>query len=701
MRKPIDLYELLPAIYRIRDSELGEPLRAILDAISDQATIIQQDIDRLWDNFFIETCADWVVPYIGDLIGSNPLHDIELYSRLDVAKTIYYRRRKGTLPALEELARDVTGWRTRAVAFYELLQWSQNVNHVRCRVTSDAPTGSPSTAKSIATVDVRDPDRLDRLDGAFDELAHSVDVRPFGKSDGWHGIPRVGFFQWRLKPYPLARSRAAPGEADHAFWFSPLGSPMPLFTNHEPEIEETERASEIHVPAPIRRIAFHRSPEDYYGEGKSLAIYKNGSQEAVPVSAIRSADLSDGWREPTEGTIAVDVETGRIAFSPSESPDRVDVDFTYGFSGDIGGGPYDRRGTQTGEADDLVVLEVGDEGYESLQAALQAWDEEKPHAVIRVRGNDTCTGPMRIELPAGGQLILEAGNGIRPTIMPTAPSWSIEAPHGPASLTLNGFLIQRGLTLRGSVRLNLLHCTLVPGLRHGRQGQPMHPRTPSIRIHETASDPCDSYTGIALDIEKCILGPIRLPVGCGEISLRDSIVDGLGGFAVRGLETEYAPPATLERCTLLGEASFRELELASEVLFCGTVNTERRQSGCVRFSYVPAGSVAPRRYRCQPDLALERQAQELGFNPSSEVFADHRAHLESQLTPVFTSTRYGNPSYGQLAPTCPDEIRAGAENGSEIGAFAGLAQPQRAANLAVRMEEYLPFGLESGAIYET
>ena len=95
------LFNLLPAVYRIRDAEQDYPLRALLRIIASQVRIIKEDIDRLWDNFFIETCDEWVVPYIGDLIGNNPLHDIEQPNRTDVAKTIYYRRRKGTLPMLE------------------------------------------------------------------------------------------------------------------------------------------------------------------------------------------------------------------------------------------------------------------------------------------------------------------------------------------------------------------------------------------------------------------------------------------------------------------------------------------------------------------------------------------------------------------------------------------------------------------------
>jgi hypothetical protein len=36
-----------------------------------------------------------------------------------------------------------------------------------------------------------------------------------------------------------------------------------------------------------------------------------------------------------------------------------------------------------------------------------------------------------------------------------------------------------------------------------------------------------------------------------------------------------------------------------------------------------------------------------------------------------------------------------------MGAFSSLKQPQREANLRIRLEEYLPFGLEAGLIYVT
>src|SRR4030095_4808406 len=106
------LYSLLPAVYRIRDIELAEqldklltpgeqselqslrqlatltaneekrleeleakrqrgPLNALLSLIAEQAAVLEDNLDQLYDDLFIETCAEWVVPYIGDLVGAR------------------------------------------------------------------------------------------------------------------------------------------------------------------------------------------------------------------------------------------------------------------------------------------------------------------------------------------------------------------------------------------------------------------------------------------------------------------------------------------------------------------------------------------------------------------------------------------------------------------------------------------------------
>ena len=122
------LYNLLPATYRVRDVEQGDPLRALVAVLAEQAQALEENLEQLYDDQFIETCAEWVAPYIGDLIGYRSLYGVAPRvgsPRAEVANTIGFRRRKGTAAMLEQLARDVTGWDARVVEFFQLLATTQ------------------------------------------------------------------------------------------------------------------------------------------------------------------------------------------------------------------------------------------------------------------------------------------------------------------------------------------------------------------------------------------------------------------------------------------------------------------------------------------------------------------------------------------------------------------------------------------------
>jgi hypothetical protein len=357
-RSPDRLYELLSSVHRKRDAEHGFPLRALLRVIAEQVDVVEDDIGQLYEDLFIETCQDWVVPYIGDLIGYEPVlhvgeHDETegprrrqririLTPRREVANTIPYRRRKGTLAILELLAADVAGWPARAVEFFKLLGMTQAINHLRL--------------SSGQTAELRRVEALDRIGGPFNELSHTVDVRRISSrlDRGLYNIPAVGLFIFRQRVYPVTEAPAYCMEeaGPHCYTFSALANDTRLFAKPSPEPDATHIAEESNLPVPIRRRAFERRIEDYYGEGKSLQIWIGqptapGSSEitrkAVPASQIVVADLSNWYYRPNPGQVAVDVELGRIAFPPRQLPqDGVWTSYHYGFSDDLGGGEYDR-----------------------------------------------------------------------------------------------------------------------------------------------------------------------------------------------------------------------------------------------------------------------------------------------------------------------------------------------------------------------
>src|SRR6266702_8299447 len=126
------------------------------------------------------------------------------------------------------------------------------------------------------------------------------------------------------------------------------------------------------------------------------------------------------------------------------------------------------------------------------------------------------------------------------------------------------------------------------------------------------------------------------------------------------------------------------------------VNVARRQLGCMRFCYVPAGCRTPRRYHCQPD-GVVAAVRESNADPATQDIEIANERL--RVNPQFTAIRYGRPAYPQLADGCAEEIKRGADDESEMGVYHDLFQPQREANLIARLNEYTPAGMNVGVFF--
>ncbi len=135
------LWESLPVIYQVLDtatfadldtavSSGPGPLRELVDRIGTQIAVVRRSIDGLWADQSIETCADWVIPYIGDLVATRLVIGLDARGqRLDVANTIGWRRRKGTVATLDAVARDITGWSVHVLeAFRRLARTRHNLD---------------------------------------------------------------------------------------------------------------------------------------------------------------------------------------------------------------------------------------------------------------------------------------------------------------------------------------------------------------------------------------------------------------------------------------------------------------------------------------------------------------------------------------------------------------------------------------------
>ncbi len=639
------LYQLLPAVYRQRDAEQGYPLRDLVEILAGQATLLERDIFQLYENWFVETCEPWVVPYIGDLIGVRGTNSA-VSRRAEVANTLGYRRAKGTAAVLERLARDVTGWPARVVEYFERLETTQYVNHVR--------------PGNVRTPSLRDANALELLGGPFEAAAHTAEVRRIAVRRGRYNIPNVGLYLWRLQAYPLEQAMPRPADGTgRNYTFNVLGLDAPLFHAPAAETAAEHVAEEVNVPAPIRHRAFHANPASYYGP--SIEVWDNSA--LVPLSDVVACDLTDWNRPRPAGKMAIDPVLGRLSFPAAKDPAKVRVTCHYGFSDDLGGGAYQREASFTRVAEEAtfrVGESAGPGGFNTVQAALNAWNGAGS-AVIEILDSRTYEEALAVpEIPVKGRLEIRAANERRPALI-LAGGLKVSGQEQ-SRFEINGLLISGGpLRIAGQLdNVRLQHATLVPG------GNLL------ALIVESAS--------AEVSVSRSILGAVRTDQE-SRVELSDSIVDA-GATAYAALDgVEPGGPLTVSRCTLIGAVRTTGLVLAENSLFLHSVSSRRRQEGCVRFCHVPPGSRTPRRYHCQPPA--------------------ESPELAARLRPRFTSLRYGDPGYCQLTPDTPPEIRRGAEDESEMGVFSSLRQPQREDGLRIRLEEYLRVGLEAGIFFAT
>jgi hypothetical protein len=419
---------------------------------------------------------------------------------------------------------------------------------------------------------------------------------------------------------------------------------------------------------------------------------------ADPTEALPPALLSV---RPPQGRVQAAVAASRPIW----------VTYHYGFSSEIGASPYDRRlaGAAPPVPDPTWPPLTGGSGIGAVPSS----------GTLTLA--DSLTYTSMADVVVQGSLTLRAENKQRPVIR-LAPAvggwteWTITGAAGAAAncLVLDGlFLSGTDVVLAGEFDcVALTGCTLDPGNAAPRSTPPA--ASPPASLFAVSADgrelvPCRLWiegTVRTLAVERSVTGPIRTR-GNGQVetlAVTDSIIQAIptveGGGAVSAsfsasIPQGLADPALgftdgdviLSRCTVLGQVVVHRLQ-ASECILDDLVQVDDTQHGCVRFTAWADGSRLPRPYE---SVRIPREAS------------------------LFTSTDFGQPGYGQLLPTVdaailPETgpappgsptIAAGAQNGSEMGAFAREKNPIKERGLLIKYQEFMPAGLVPVLVYVT
>jgi hypothetical protein len=325
------------------------------------------------------------------------------------------------------------------------------------------------------------------------------------------------------------------------------------------------------------------------------------------------------------------------------------------------------------------VAQQDAEVFATLTEAVDEWNAQPAGTagIITIHDDRTYDEPAlpEIVVPTGSQLAIVAARWPRLPPPDGGPSVRVPGrivaqgcrPHVRASVrvtggaatgdALPGEMILDGLLLEGDAavlegdlgRFRVAHCTLAsPGGVAAMTSQ------------------AGRNARLALEIERSFVGPVSVDAPA-RLTALDSV---LGSLA--------APDASaaLAAVTVLGASQVQRVE-ASDCIFEDVLTVERRQTGCVRYSWLPPEPEAPRRYRCQPEEGRD------------------------DIVPRFASRDASHWRYARLLDDVAAEILEGSERGDEMGAFGFLRDARRLADLKRELADHLPLGLDAGILFQT
>ncbi len=315
------LYRLLPELYRLRDfpDAKSEPKKALqtepgleelyrfVHVLAAPLAEVRQSIEEMHANLFVDTAADWALPFLAQLVDLSLIFPEARSNRRDLRSAVAFRRRKGTPTMLEQLGSELSERLVVTQEGFKRLLVSQDLDFLRD--THGIPSLTSPLVGEIAT-------------GSHDRLAHVVDVRPPTAVSGRYHPRQIAHWLHATTLFPLREGEpfGFPAAADRRFSFDALGAMRGLRVRKE---TPTERL----LGDAVLAEHFRAEPAHYFDQtglaAARFCVRINGLSAAV--AAPEMADRLASRTPANEELVRTRASVSLLEFSRSHRSDDVEV----------------------------------------------------------------------------------------------------------------------------------------------------------------------------------------------------------------------------------------------------------------------------------------------------------------------------------------------------------------------------------------
>ena len=646
------LYELTPLIYREKDFKEKQPLRALMNTLQKANDVLQDDIYEMYNDWFIETCREKIIPYIGDLVGITDISEENLLKseRRYVANYFAYKRRQGSHNTLSNALRDSSAYNFFAVSEYEnmAITWTPRDAELKAQTfSSEGLSGElANTPFSIASVT---PD--------FKTPTTGLLRSPNGKVNR----KTVTLYAWKLETLPVIKSELKPVEGeDGCYHLNPFGMDIQLSNQPDNLYSLFKPISYKDYPLRITRENFEafcknsaKNTLDYW-QDSPIHFYEFDSETKsyshIDSAYIAVSDLSKWQKVKSENTkIIIDPETGRVLILDKLLYGKLFIDYSYISSTLFGAGPHKFK-FESNENKRILVSKSGIlTGSEiSFEAAMDKWYENRNNIYFVDNHIYKLNKPLEVDLD-GHDLVISSGNNCQPLI--EGNLHLINHSENPVTVRIQGFNIQGTVKLGGNINFELNSSTLLSDQEDALISSQNKLFYKSISINKSIIQGFDVPEDTFMEVEDSVL------ISRGEMSRMNSV--------------------SLLKTTVIGNFSCKEAPIIQDSIISGVLAIKNASKSKIVYTYVG-------------ELNVGRAAvQEKVINGAE---SPHK-------TLHFQSTDIASAEFAMLSDFTEKKILCGASNGEEIGVFNSFRLRLRDNKILERIKQYLPYGLEADLVY--